>query len=93
MARPVSAAFTVSTTAVELVGTENRGWVLYNNSTNVVYLGGSGVTTSNGLPVDPGAFFSPPASFMAQFTGRSANQRLYAIAGSSSDVRLLSVAV
>ena len=87
--RPDSSAFTVSTTAVVLTGTQNRGWVLHNNSSNVIYLGGSGVTTSSGLPIQPGTYFVPPAALMEQLKGRSVDEAFYAIAASSSNVRLL----
>lgn len=52
------AAVTVGTTATLLSAGApralKRGLVLKNNSSSVVYIGSEGVSTSNGMPLDPG---------------------------------------
>jgi hypothetical protein len=55
----VNAALTVGTTAIEVkVGAtrlaERKGVILYNNSNRVMFWGGSGVTTANGIPLAKG---------------------------------------
>ncbi len=82
--------FDVGTSAVELTGTEFQGWMLRNNSTVVIYLGDSTVTTSDGFPIDAGQFFSPGQIAHSQLSEKVKGIRLYAIAGSASnDVRVL----
>lgn len=54
-------AVTVTTSATALPTTpadNRRAIVIYNNSASVLYVGGSDVTTSNGMPV-PAASYSP----------------------------------
>ena len=55
----INGALTVGTTAVEIKVGANRkvlrkGFVLYNNSNRGMYWGGSGVTVSNGMPLNKG---------------------------------------
>jgi hypothetical protein len=55
---------TAGTAAVLLPAVKAPGrktWIAYNNGTSVVYLGGSNVTSANGLPVGTAAF-SPSIS-------------------------------
>lgn len=53
-----SAAAPTSVAAVALAANVNRKTaIIYNNGSVTVYLGGSGVTTANGLPLLPGAAF------------------------------------
>ncbi len=61
--------------------TNRRALIVYNNSSNTIYIGGSDVTTSNGLPV--------PASSYSPILDAGYNMTVYAIAGSTSDVRVL----
>jgi hypothetical protein len=60
----LSTGFTIGTTAVRVfVGTGHGGqqvWVLNNHATNLLYVGGPGVTTANGLKVPSGAATNPP---------------------------------
>jgi len=62
----LSGAVSVGTSAVEAkVGAsrlEDREMVrIYNNSSQVVFYGASGVTVSTGEPIEPGASISLPA--------------------------------
>ena len=82
--------FDVGTSAVELTGTEFQGWILRNHSAVVIYLGDSSVATSDGFPIDPGAYFSPGEISHQSLSENVRGIRLYAIAGTSSnDVRVL----
>ena len=78
------AAKTVGTTAVLLATgsatmTDRRLLVIHNNSSAVVYVGPSGVTTSNGMPVAPSDRVFLPVS-----------TDVYAIAGATgNDVRIM----
>lgn len=82
-------AFTIGTSRTALDGTEVRGWLLYNNSANTIYLGDDTVTTANGFPVLAGAYFSPAEIAHERIIGQDDN-RLYAIAASAgNDVRVL----
>ena len=49
-----AAAPTTSATLLLAANTSRKSALLYNNGSQVVYLGGSGVTTSTGQPVPPG---------------------------------------
>ncbi|MBI4720823.1 MAG: hypothetical protein HY770_06310 [Chitinivibrionia bacterium] len=71
---------TVGIAAVEIVpGRSRRSVIVQNLSTNDVYVGGSGVTTANGIKIIPGASATI-------YTSAS----VYAIAsGAGSDVRYL----
>lgn len=58
---PTNTAVTCATTATLAPTTTRTSRVtvtLYNNSSVTIYIGGSGVTTSNGLPLLPGASFT-----------------------------------
>ncbi len=82
--------FDVGTSAVELDGTEFQGWILRNHSSVIIFLGDSTVATSDGFPIDPGAYFSPGEIAHGQLSEKVKGIRLYAIAGSASnDVRVL----
>jgi len=55
-----SAAVSVGTTATALNAAESAGsdrvsLVVYNNGASTIYVGGSDVTTSNGVPIAAGA--------------------------------------
>jgi hypothetical protein len=55
-----SRAVSVATTATDLTATSITGasyerMLIYNNGSATIYVGGANVTTSNGLPVAPGA--------------------------------------
>jgi hypothetical protein len=83
-------AITVGTSAVVLDGTNYRGWILINNSSNTIYLGDSDVTTGTGFPIEAGAVFSPPATVHDTLVKPSQVSRLYGIAAvASNDVRVL----
>ncbi len=82
--------FSVGTSAVELDGTEFQGWILRNLSAATVYLGDSGVLTTDGFPIDAGVTFSPGEVAHDQLSEKVKGIRLFAIAGTASnDVRLL----
>ena len=74
---------TVGTSATQIVGanTNRTCLVVFNNSNNWVYLGGSGVTTGNGLPLPPKSYI-----VLERYTGA-----LYGIASASSEIRYLEV--
>lgn len=83
---PKSSVVTVSTSATKLPDTPleyRRSLIIFNNSSNTIYLGGSDVTTSTGLPVSADSY-SPPID-------AGANMHIYAIAGSSSELRVFEV--
>lgn len=67
---PLSTATTVTTTATPLPTTSlanRRGVVVFNNdSSTTLYIGGSGVTTSNGMPV-PALAYSPALDIGVKF--------------------------
>jgi len=57
----VSTAITCATTATAAPttpSTDRTTLTMYNNSSVTIYIGGSGVTTSNGIPLLPGASFT-----------------------------------
>jgi len=61
VATPTTTAVTCATTATLAPGSalSSRTTItLYNNSSVVIYIGGSGVTTANGIPLQPGASFT-----------------------------------
>lgn len=49
---------TTATAAPTTPSTDRTTLTLYNNSSVTIYIGGSGVTTSNGIPLLPGASFT-----------------------------------
>lgn len=91
MAAPLHFQTTVGTTAVELNGTQHPGWLLINNHASIIlYLGGVGVTTGTGFPIQPGQIFSPSQISHERLTSKVSELRLWAIAsGASTDVRVL----
>ena len=79
----VTAAYSVGTSATAIGSNPaGRKWILvYNNGSDTIYVGGSGVTTSSGVPVPAGG----PASFPY-----GANIQLYAISATAGqDVRTM----
>lgn len=78
-----SRAFTVDTTATEIVAVEptNRTALIHVAGNNIVYLGGSDVTTANGLNTEKGAI--PLAVEIP------AGEALFAIATVTETVRVL----
>ncbi len=83
---PKSSVLTVSTQPTALPATaleQRRSLIIYNNSSNMIYLGGADVTISNGMPI-PASSYSPPID-AGQY------MIVYAIAGSTSEVRCLEV--
>jgi hypothetical protein len=80
-------AVTVTTTPTALPTTplENRrALIVYNNSSSTIYLGGSSVTASNGLPLEASSY-SPPFDAGAKMT-------LYGIVNSgTANVRVLEI--
>ncbi len=80
----------VGTSAVVLGGTQYRGWILLNNSLNIVYLGDADVLTTTGFPIAVGAYFSPGEIVHQQLSEQLPGVRLFGIAGSAgNDVRVL----
>ena len=79
-------AMTISTSAVAIPtsAVENRRSIqIYNNSSNTLYIGGSDVTTSNGIPVS--------ASSFSQALDMGQNMTLYGVATGSSNIRVLEI--
>jgi hypothetical protein len=79
---------TVGTTAVTLPSYgqlfNRRSVMVYNNSANTIYVGGSDVTTANGIPV--------PASSYSPIFDAGYNMKVYGIAGTGgNDIRVLEV--
>lgn len=78
-------AAVVGVAAVQLFdesATRKQG-VIFNNGTATIYLGNSGVTVANGIPVQPGGYFE-------DFSGCGA--ALFGISGSAgNDVRTMEV--
>ena len=77
---------TVSTSAVKLPTTnltDRRSIQVYNNSSNILYIGGSDVTTVNGIPI--------PSSSFSQALDLGYNTNLYGITTGSSNIRVLEV--
>ena len=91
MAAPLHFQTTVGTSAVVLNGTQHPGWILVNtHATNVLYLGGTGVTTATGFPIQPLQTFSPGRISHESLDSKVSDIRLFAIAsGASTDVRVL----
>lgn len=88
MAIPRHTQTAVGTSATVIEGTQHQGWILQNLGTDVVYLGDATVTTGTGFPIQPGGVFSPPEVVHLRFGGELTD-RLYGIAASSQDVRVL----
>jgi hypothetical protein len=87
----LSQTFTVGTSAVKLFGGTGQGGqqvaVVNLHATNIVYIGGSGVTTANGFRIPSGA--ATNAAF-GPIT-LQAGEELWAISSAAgSDVRVLS---
>lgn len=83
-----STSVTVGTTLTELPAygelNNRRTMILYNNGSQTIYIGGSDVTASNGLPI-PSSTYSPPID-------AGVNLKVYGLTASgSSDVRVLEV--
>lgn len=79
-------AVTVSTSATLLPSSnlDNRRAIqVFNNSSNTIYVGGSDVTTANGIPVLSGSF--------SQVFDMGYNMKLYGISASLSDTRVLEI--
>ncbi len=80
-------AITVATSVVQLPSIPlqyRRSLIVYNNSANTIYIGGSNVTTANGMPV-PTQSYSPPID-------AGSHMGVYAIASTSgNDIRVLEV--
>lgn len=79
---------TVGTTATTLPGYgqlfNRRSVMIYNNSANTIYIGGSDVTTTNGIPV--------PASSYSPILDAGYNMKVYGIASQGgNDIRVLEV--
>jgi hypothetical protein len=63
---------------------DRRALMIYNNSTNTIYWGGSDVTVANGIPITAGSFASP--------LDAGYNLKIYAIAASNgNDVRCVEI--
>lgn len=63
---------------------DRRALMIYNNSANTIYWGGSDVTVTNGIPITAGSFASP--------VDAGYNLKVYAIAASSgNDVRTVEI--
>jgi len=88
---PVTGAKTVTTTAAEIFAGASRlanryFMAIYNtDSSTIVYIGGSGVTTSTGFPIKPGDCVE------FQFNPNAATA-IYAIAPASVGVRVVELA-
>lgn len=83
-----SRTITVTTTAVPLPVTplENRrALVIHNNGSVAAYIGGSDVTAANGLPL------AAAEKIAIDIQGNS-NVAIYAITGSTADIRILELA-
>jgi hypothetical protein len=84
---PLSTVVTVTSTAKPLPATpltQRRSLIVYNNSSNTIYIGGADVTTVNGFPVAVSSY-SPPID-------AGEHMLVYAIAASgSNNVRVLEV--
>lgn len=83
---PKSTLVSIGTSATPLPANPleyRRSMILFNDSANTIYMGGSDVTTSNGLPVLTQAY-SPPID-------AGQHMIIYAIAGSTSNVRVFEV--
>jgi len=91
LAAPLSFATSVGTSAVVVNGTQYPGWILINNhASNILYLGGTGVTTATGFPIQPGQVFSPGQVSHDSISPKITDIRLFGIAsGASTDVRVL----
>lgn len=78
---------TVGTSATSLPGYgqlfNRRAVVIYNNSANTIYIGGSDVTTSNGMPV--------PANSYSPILDAGYSLLVYGIAAQSNNVRVLEI--
>lgn len=93
MAGPLHFQTTVGTSAVLIGGTQHPGFILINTSAvNTLYLGGTGVTTSNGFPISPGQTFSPGKISHERLSAKVSGNQLFGIATASpTDVRVLVV--
>lgn len=81
-------AVTVGTTATQLTTSSKRNSaiLIYNNSSNTVYLGNSSVTTTNGYPLSAGADFAIDATAFG-IEGETLPD-IYGIASAASEVRV-----
>lgn len=84
----MSRAVTVTTSATPLDtvddtadGLRGQDFIMYNNSAVTVYLGGSDVTTANGLPIAAG-------SWSPGYTLSMADTRYGIVASGTADVRV-----
>ena len=80
-------SMTVGTSAVSLPDYgqlfNRRAVVIYNNSANTIYIGGSDVTTSNGMPV--------PANSYSPILDAGYTLIIYGVAAQSNNVRVLEI--
>ena len=84
--KTTAATVTSSLTPLPTYGvlSSRRSMIIYNNGSVTVYIGGSDVTSSNGLPV-PASTYSPPLD-------NCVNTILYGVTSSStSDVRVMEI--
>ncbi len=75
-----SRAVSVGTTPVQLITSGSRVVSIYNNGSDVVYLGGSNVDSTNGMPLKAGERLTIYVTDYA---------RLYAVAGSPQELRVM----
>ena len=83
-----SRTVTVTTTASRIDQEDggSQGFAVYNNGSATVYLGGSGVTTSNGYPLAAGEHMGADLDFR--------EEAIYAVCASGTvEVRVLEVSV
>lgn len=86
------AAVAVSTSAVVLPLTQYPGTKIQNRGSASIFLGGDNtVTTSNGFELVAGGVIQASELEARTLTGKD-EDRLWAIAGSSQDVRLFNMA-
>lgn len=87
---PVTGAKTAGTTASEIFAATTRlahrhTMCVFNDSSNIVYIGNSGVTTSNGYPL-------PAGNSITFNLDPSIDTSIYFIASTSSTVRVMELA-
>lgn len=90
-----SVSIGISTQAISVGGTatalpnsalENRrALVIHNDGPGILYIGGSNVTTANGIPL-------ASSEKIAFDIGGTPNVKIYAVSASSSDVRIMELA-
>lgn len=79
---PVTTSVTTGATLILAANNRRKSAILYNShATDTMYVGPSGVTTSNGIPVVAGA----------SLTDNASTDAWYAIAASGSTARVLEV--